>query len=152
VQQKSRKGWLIGLLVVLALALVGAAVVAALMLTDESQGGVAVEDISPGVCLVGSGLADADEEISDIEQVNCDDEHDAEAFATFELGSDQDLDAAGSKCVDEATDAGRPLEDLAADDLEIRPLVASDQPEEGDMVVCFVRHQDGSKLSGSEFE
>jgi len=151
VKSKGRKGLLLGLLVVLALALMGAAVVAALLLTDD-EGALAVEDISSGDCLVGSGLADADEEISDIEKVDCDDRHDAEVFATFELGSDQDLDAAGSQCVDEAADAGKPLEDLQTDDLEIRPLVASDSPEEGDKVVCFIRHRDGNKLSGSEFE
>ena len=135
----------------LALALVGAAVVAALLLADNSDSGVAVDDISSGDCLVGSGLADADEEISDLEKVACDDDHDAEVFATFELGSDQDLAAAGSQCLDEAADAGRPLDDLEGDDLEIRPLVASDEPEEGDKVVCFIRHPDGSTLSGSEF-
>lgn len=150
-KQKSGKGWLIALLVVLALALVAAVVVAALMLTDDSEGGLAVENIESGYCLIGSGLGNADEEIRDIERVGCQDAHDAEVFATFELGSDEDLAAAGSRCVDEAAKAGKPLEDLAAEGLEIRPLVASDQPEEGDAVVCFIRDQDGRKLSGSEF-
>lgn len=149
---KGGKGLLIGLLGVLALALVAAAVVTALILADDSGSAIAVKDISSGDCLVGSGLADADEEISDLETVGCNEDHDAEVFATFELGSDQDLDAAGSQCVDEAAAAGRPLEDLEGDDLEIRPLVASEEPEEGDKVVCFIRHPDGSKLSGSEFE
>lgn len=152
VQPQRRRGLLIGLLVVLALALVGTAIVAALLLTDDSDSGVAVKDISPGDCLVGSGLADADEEISDIETIDCGDDHDAEVFATFELAADQDLDAAGSQCVDEAADAGRTLTDLQESDLEIRPLVASDSPDEGDKVVCFIRHPDGSSLSGSEFE
>ena len=118
----------------------------------DSDSGIAVKDVSPGDCLVGSGLADADEEISDLERVDCSEDHDAEVFATFELGADQDLDAAGSQCVDEAADAGRELDDLEAADLEIRPLVASDSPDEGDEVVCFIRHPDGSTLSGSEFE
>lgn len=150
-QPKGRKGLLIGLLIVLALGLVATAVVTALILADNSDSGIEVKDISSGDCLVGSGLADADEEISDIEKVDCDDDHDAEVFATFELGNDQDLDAAGSQCVDEAAAAGRPLEDLEGDDLEIRPLVAGDEPEEGDKVVCFIRHPDGTKLSGSDF-
>jgi hypothetical protein len=136
---------------VLALALVAVAVITALILADDDSG-TAVKDISSGDCLVGSGLADAEEEISDLETVGCDEDHDAEVFATFELGDDQDLAAAGSQCVEEAAAAGRSLEDLAGDDLEIRPLVARDEPEEGDKVVCFIRHPDGSKLSGSEFQ
>jgi hypothetical protein len=138
--------------VVLALALVGAAVVTALLIADDSDGGgTAVEDISPGDCLVGSGLADAEQKISGLETVGCDADHDAEVFATFELGADQDLDAAGSQCVDEAADAGRTLQDLQEADLEIRPLVASESPAEGDRVVCFIRHPDGSALSGPQF-
>jgi hypothetical protein len=151
VKQKSRKGLLIGLLTLLVLALVAAAIVVALMVNDNGQG-LAVKDISSGDCLTASGLAGADAQISEIKTVGCDKGHDAEVFATFELGSGQDLKAAGSQCVSEADSAGKPFADLAAAGLEIRPLVAKNPPDEGDEVVCFIRHRDGKKLSGSEFK
>ena len=69
--------------------------------------------------------------------------------AADEAGSDFDLDAAGSTCVDELSDAGTTLDDLEADGNEVRPLVGSDEPAEGDQVVCFIRNSDGDQLSDS---
>ena len=126
-KQKSGKGWLIALLVVLALALVAAVVVAALILADDSEGGLAVEDIESGDCLVGSGLA---------RRRRGDQRHrdgSAATTSTTPRCSPRSSSAATRTstsrpvraCVDEAAEAGKPLEDLAADGLEIRPLVAS---------------------------
>ena len=107
-QPKSKKKWLIPVIAIVAILLVVGGVFGILALTgDDASGGTAVDDLSEGQCLVSADIADASDSIGDIEKVDCGDDHDAEVFATFEVGSDEagsdfDLDAAGSTCVDEA--------------------------------------------------
>ena len=154
-QPKSKKKWLIPVVAIVAILLVVGGVFGILALTgDDASGGTAVDDLSEGDCLVSSDIADASDSIGDIETVDCGEAHDAEVFATFEVSSDEaggdfDLDAAGSACVDELSGAGTTLEDLEADGNEVRPLVGSDEPSEGDQVVCFIRNSDGDQLSDS---
>jgi len=149
--RKSKKKWLVPVIAVVAILLVLGGVIAALTLGDSSSG-AAVDDLDTGDCLRSSDIADASDSIGDIETVDCGDDHDAEVFATFEVGSDEsgsdfDLDAAGSRCVDELAGVGTTLDDLEADGNEVRPLVGSDEPAEGDQVVCFIRNSDGDPLS-----
>ena len=153
-QQKSKKKWLIPVIAIVAVLLVVGGIVAAMTLGGDSASGTAVDDLGEGDCLVSSDISDASDSIGDIETVDCGDDHDAEVFATYEVGGDEaggdfDLDAAGSKCVDELSGAGTTLDDLEADGNEVRPLVASDEPAEGDQVVCFIRNSDGDQLSES---
>ena len=129
-------------------------VVALMTLGGDSAGGTAVDDLSEGDCLVSADIAEASDSIGDIETVDCGDNHDAEVFATYDVGADDagsdfDLDAAGSTCVDKLSDTGTTLDDLEADGNEVRPLVGSDKPSEGDQVVCFIRNSDGDQLSES---
>ena len=153
-QQKSKKKWLIPVIAIVAVLLVVGGIFAAMSLGGDSASGTAVDDLGEGDCLVSSDIADASDSIGDIETVDCDDDHDAEVFATYEVGADEagsdfDLDAAGSTCVDKLSDAGTTLDDLEADGNEVRPLVGSDEPAEGDQVVCFIRNSDGDQLSES---
>ena len=153
-QPKSRKKWLIPVIAIVAVLLVLGGIVAAISLGGDSSSGTAVDDLSEGDCLVSSDIADASDSIGDIETVDCGDDHDAEVFATYDVGADDagsdfDLDAAGSTCVDKLSDAGTTLDDLEADGNEVRPLVGSDEPSEGDQVVCFIRNSDGDQLSDS---
>ncbi|MET1058261.1 MAG: hypothetical protein ABWX84_01600 [Nocardioides sp.] len=152
--QKTKKKWLIPVIAIVAVLLVVGGIVAALTLGGDSASGTAVDDLDKGDCLVSSDIADASDSIGGIETVACTDDHDAEVFATFEVGGDAaggdfDLDAAGSACVDELSGVGTTLEDLEADGNEVRPLVGSDEPSEGDQVVCFIRNSDGDQLSDS---
>ena len=153
-QQKSKKKWLVPVVAIVAILLVIGGVFGILALTGDDSSGTAVDDLSEGDCLVSSDIADASDSIGDIETVDCGDDHDAEVFATFEVGGDEsggdfDLEAAGSACVDELSGAGTTLDDLEADGNEVRPLVGSDEPSEGDQVVCFIRNSDGDQLSDS---
>ena len=155
-QQKPRKKWLIPVIAVVAILLIVGGVFGVLALTGNSSSGTAVDDLSEGDCLTSSDIKDANDSIGDIETVDCGDKHDAEVFATYDVSSDEaddfDMDAAGSKCVDELSGAGTTLEELEADGNEVRPLVASDSPSEGDQVVCFVRNSDGDQLTDSVLE
>ncbi len=153
-QQKSKKKWLVPVVAIVVILLVVGGVFGILALTGDDSSGTAVDDLSEGDCLVSSDIADASDSIGDIETVDCGDDHDAEVFATFEVGGDEaggdfDLEAAGSACVDELSGAGTTLDDLETDGNEVRPLVGSDEPSEGDQVVCFIRNSDGDQLSDS---
>lgn len=160
--KKSRRGLLVALLSVLVIALIAGAVVLAIWLVgrdDDDPSGLAVSDLQPGQCLTGTDLegiaseAFADQEITGLAEVDCDEPHDLEVYAIVDLDEDgtDGVAAAGDTCVDEAEDAGRRQLDLADDDLEIRPL-AGPEPEAGDSVACFVRHQGGDRTTGSAFD
>jgi hypothetical protein len=155
-QQKQKKKWLIPVIAVVAILLIVGGVFGVLALTGNSSSGTAVDELSEGDCLTSSDIKDASDSIGDIETVDCGDKHDAEVFATYDVSSDEaddfDMDAAGSKCVDELSGAGTTLEQLEADGNEVRPLVASDSPSEGDQVVCFIRNSDGDQLTDSVLE
>ncbi len=153
-QQKSKKKWLIPVIAIVAVLVVVGGIFAAMSLGGDFSSGTAVDDLSEGDCLVSSDISEASDSIGDIETVDCGDDHDAEVFATYDVGADDagsdfDLDAAGSTCVDKLSDTGTTLDDLEADGNEVRPLVGSDEPSEGDQVVCFIRNSDGDQLSES---
>jgi len=148
---RRRRTWLIVVLMVLFLAVVGGAVTAAVLIAeDEEDPGIAVADIEAETCLNSDGLADVGETVDTIEEVGCEDEHDAEVFATLELAAEEDIAAAGDNCVGELDDVGQTWSALDAAGIEVRPLVAGE--DEGDKVVCFIRHRDGEPLTGSEFD
>lgn len=150
---KSSKGLVIGLVAVLVLLLAGASVTAGLLLAGGNDNqGVAVSDLSEGDCLRSDDIAAVNEEINDIETTGCNGAHDAEVFAVLNLAQGEDLDAAGTRCVELAEEKGHSLTDLGADDLEIRPLVAGSDPQRGDEVVCFIRNKHGDILSEKIFE
>jgi hypothetical protein len=136
------------------LALVGlsAGVVVAVSTGDAERPGSAVTDLRAGDCLVSIDLARGRPSVGRIRVVGCDEPHDAEVFATFALTAGElagfDIDAVGARCVDRLMDAGSSLAELQQQDLEVRPLVATADPQEGDTVVCFLRHVDGDRLSG----
>ena len=94
--------------------------------------------------------ADGNGTINSIETVSCDKDHDAEVFATYDLDADQakdfDIDAAGSTCVAKLEENGVSFDDLTAAGNEVRPLLESDDPSEGDSVICFLRNSDGDPL------
>lgn len=146
-----RKKWLIPVLAVVVLAVAGGGVLAAVLLSGDDSSGTSVADLSGGDCLTSSDIADGEADIDDITTSSCSEAHDAEVFATYELGSDEveefDIDAAGTTCVDELESAGTSLDDLTSEGHEVRPLVANDDPSEGDAVVCFIRNSDGDQLS-----
>lgn len=142
---------LVALLVVLLLALLGGGIAAAVMLADDSERGLEVSDIEPGTCLRSDDLADAAETISGIEEVDCDEDHDAEVFDVLEAGGD-DLATLGTRCVESAEEMGHSLASLEVEGLEVRPLAAGDDLDEDDAVVCFIRNQDGDRLSAPVFE
>ncbi|WP_067438824.1 hypothetical protein [Nocardioides jensenii] len=149
----SKKKWLIPLLAIVLIAAIGGGIFGILALTgdDGKDSGVAIDDLKAGECLESSDIADGSGTIDSIETMACDDDHDAEVFATYDLSGDDakdfDIDAAGSKCVEELENAGGSFDTLTSDGNEVRPLVASDDPEEGDQVVCFIRNSDGEQLT-----
>ena len=150
--QKPKRKWLIPVVAVVAILLVVGGIVAALALSGGDSAGVAVDDLSEGDCLVSSDIAGANDSIGDIETIDCGEDHDAQVFATYDVSGDEaddfSLDAAGSKCVDELP-SGTTLDDVESDGNEVRPLVGSDSPAEGDQVVCFIRNSDGDPLTDS---
>ena len=138
-------------LVVLFLVVAGGVVAAAFLLTDEDgDATLSVSDIEPMTCFDSPELGATGGLVESIEEADCDGDHDAEAFATLELGDDEQLADAGARCVDELDDLGVSWSGLEEAGIEVRPLVAGD--DEGDKVVCFIRDKDGDPLSGSEFE
>ena len=142
-----RRTWLIVLAMLLFVAVVGGAVTAAVLIAeDDSESAIAVADIEAGDCLDSEELANSGDRVETIEKVGCSGEHDAEVFATIALDAGEEDTAAGAKCVDELDDVGQTWSALDVAGIEVRPLVADDK------VVCFIRHQDGEPLTGSEFE
>jgi len=149
---KSSKGLLIGLVALLVLLLVGAGLTAAVLFTGgDDPSSVAVSNLDEGDCITSGDLANVNGAISDIETTDCHGDHDAEVFAVLEREKGEDLTAAGTHCVEAADEKGHSLTDLQADGLEIRPLVAGDDPEEVDDLVCFIRSPEGEPLTEPTF-
>lgn len=148
----SKKKWLVPLLVVVLLAVIGGGGFAIWKLTgdDDSADSVAINDLAVGECLTSDDIADGKSSIDSLETTGCDGDHDAEVFAVIDLDSDTaddfDIDAAGSQCVEQLEEAGKSFDELTSENLEVRPLVESDDPAEGDQVVCFLRNSDGESL------
>lgn len=151
--RKGRKGWLIALLVLLVVALLAGGILGVLALTnDDADSGLEVSDIEAGDCLRSSDFEGGEASVGGIERVDCDEAHDAEVFGVIDAGDGEDLTVLGTRCVEVAEEEEHPLASLQADDLEVRPLAAGDEPAEGDPVVCFVRHKDGETLTDQIFD
>lgn len=151
--EEKRRIWPFLLLGLLALLGLSAGVVVAFSTDGGDDAPTPVAELRVGDCLVSTDLARGLPSVGGIEVVGCAEEHDAEVFATFELAdediADFDVDTIGARCVDGLVDAGSSLARLQQEDIEVRPLVGTEQPEVGDPVVCFLRHTDGQRLSGS---
>jgi hypothetical protein len=127
--------------------LIAGAAVTAILLTRSNS--ISVANLDEGDCLVSSDLAAGNGSVADVEVADCDEAHDAEVFATFELDdeeADEYDDAAPAKCASLLAEHDSSLDDLAADDLEVRPLTQDEEPAVGDDVACLVRHKEGDEL------
>lgn len=144
---RRRKAWLLPVILVAVLLLVAGAVVLAILLARGD--GATVASLDEGDCLVSSDLAAANGSVGGLEVGDCDKAHDAEVYATFELGDDEadDYDDdAPAECAGLLADHDSSLDELAEDNLEVRPLTQDDEPAAGDDVVCLVRHAKGDEL------
>lgn len=150
---RRRPGWLLPTILGAVLLLVAGAAVTAILLTRSS--GTPVANLDEGDCLVSSDLAAGNGSVGDIEVGDCDSGHDAEVFATFELDDEQadDYDnAAPAECASLLAEQDSSLDDLAADDIEVRPLTQDEDPAAGDDVACLARHSEGDELDQPVFE
>lgn len=150
---RRRKGWLLPVILVAVLLLVAGAAVLAILLARSS--GTSVATLDEGDCLTSSDLAAGNGSVGDIEATDCDSAHDAEVFATFELSDDEADeydDAAPAKCAELLAEQDSSLDQLAEDDLEVRPLTQDEDPAAGDDVACLVRHKDGDELDQPPFD
>jgi hypothetical protein len=141
------------MILVAVLLLIAGAAVTAILLTRSSS--TAVANLDEGDCLVSSDLADGNGSVAEIEVADCDEAHDAEVFATFELDdeqADEYDDAAPAECASLLAEHDSSLDDLAADDIEVRPLTQEDEPAVGDDVACLVRHTEGDELDQPIFD
>lgn len=153
VPPRRRKAWLLPVVLVAVLLLIAGAAVTAILLTRSS--GTSVANLDEGDCLVSSDLAAGNGSVADVEVGDCDEAHDAEVFATFELDdeeADEYDDAAPAKCASLLAEHDSSLDDLAADDLEVRPLTQDEEPTAGDDVACLVRHAEGDELDQPIFD
>lgn len=127
-----------------------AGIVVAVALTRAGEPAAPVEDLRAGDCLSSDDLRAGRESISSFEVVACDQPHDAEVFSAFRLdpeaAADFDLTTVGAECVARLERRGTSLAALG-EELEVRPLVATADPDAGDRVVCFLRNTDGDRLS-----
>lgn len=150
---RRRPGWLLPPILGAILLLVAGAAVTAIMLTRSS--GTPVANLDEGDCLVSSDLAAGNGSVGEIEVGDCDQAHDAEVFATFEL-EDEDAeeydDAAPARCASLLADHDSSLDALAEDDLEVRPLTQDEEPAAGDDVACLARHKEGDELDQPVFD
>ena len=107
-----------------------------------------VEQLKTGECLNASNLTDDDEDfVEDIDEVSCDDPHDAEVLVTKELTQDdaETYDAESSSlCTDLITDGG--LSGKIGPDVGYFGLTTEAEPNAGDKLVCIAYRLDGSKL------
>lgn len=153
VPPRRRKAWLLPVVLVAVLLLIAGAAVTAILLTRSS--GTSVANLDEGDCLVSSDLAAGNGSVADVEVGDCEEAHDAEVFATFELDdeeADEYDDAAPAKCASLLAEHDSSLDDLAADDLEVRPLTQDEEPTAGDDVACLVRHAEGDELDQPIFD
>jgi hypothetical protein len=110
-----------------------------------------VEQLETGECLNASNLTDDSEDfVEDIEEVGCDESHDAEVLVTKELTQD-DADgydpASSTLCTDLITEGG--LEGKVAPtnpDIGYFGLTTDSEPNAGDKLVCIGYRLDGAKL------
>jgi hypothetical protein len=107
-----------------------------------------VEQLETGECLNASNLTDDSEDfVEDIEEVSCDDPHDAEVLVTKELtqGDAEAYEPASSTlCTDLITEGG--LSGKIGPDIGYFGLTTDAAPNAGDKLVCIAYRLDGSKL------
>jgi hypothetical protein len=110
-------------------------------------------DLTPGQCLVGTGLEPGDEPVGALKEVDCVDPHDAEVVAVNPLDADEaanyDFDSTNSafdSCEPYFSD--RALRLLDRNDLYLIALTESSTPSANDQVACLLVHKDGSPIDG----
>jgi hypothetical protein len=142
--------WSVALLAVIALAAVATGIVAAVQNAGPDTP-PRLPPVAIGTCLISPELARASDGVTELEAVACSRAHDGEVFALLTLRADEDLDAAGSRCVGAAAVRQFDFEELRTRGLEVRPLALDGNPTTGDTVACFVRRKDGAPQRGAAF-
>ena len=114
-------------------------------------GPVRVSALSPGDCVTSYDVRMAHRVIDGLNRASCDFRHAAEVVAVTRLGPAQvrafTPSAAAGWCGRAVIEAGTSLNALAAQDLQVRPLLQSRTPEPGDRLVCLARDATGDRLS-----
>lgn len=110
-------------------------------------------DLTPGQCIVGTGLEPGDEPVGAMKEVSCANPHDAEVIAVNPLDAEEaanyDFDSengAFDSCEPYFSD--RALKLLDRTDLYLIALTESATPSVDDQVACLLVHKDGSPLDG----
>ncbi|MEZ0578668.1 hypothetical protein [Nocardioides sp. MH1] len=121
--------------------------------SSSSSGGLGANDLSPGQCLVGTGLEPGEESVGALKDVSCTSPHDAEVVAVNPLDADEaaaydfeDADGAFESCEPYFSDRAKRL--LEREDLYLIALTQSATPSVDDQVACLLVHEDGSPLDG----
>lgn len=108
-----------------------------------------VEQLKTGECLNASNLTDDSEDfVEDIEEVACDEPHDAEVLVTKSLTQDDAKDyepASSTLCTDLITEGGL-ADKVSSADMGYFGLTTEAKPNAGDKLVCIAYKLDGSKL------
>lgn len=126
-----------GLLLVLGLAGLG------------SLTGAAVEDLDEGQCFTADGLTDPDSEsVTAIEVVGCTEPHDGEVLAAVDLSA-AEAEAYVASDVQAACGPYVPEELLLSlpETVNVTSLTQSQDPSEGDRLLCVAFPTDGSRLT-----
>lgn len=142
--------WSVALLALIALAAVIAGVVAAVQ-NSSPNGPARLPKIAVDTCLTSPELAQASPGVTTLNAVPCSEAHDGEVFALIELGPNETLGAATSRCAAAAGARNFDLRQLLSRGLEVRPLALDGTPAPGDTVACFVRRIDGAPKRGATF-
>lgn len=131
--------WLVPAAALTAAVLLLAALVALVL---SGRGEVRLTELAPGDCLVSEDLRTAGTDIRDLRRVDCGEPHDAEVYSVL----DPSVPDAAAACVDALATLDLSLPELAADGLEVRPLLPAE--EDGELV-CLARPVDGEQVTGS---
>lgn len=134
-----------------------AGIVSVLGTDDETAADLAkvldANDLTPGQCIVGTGLKPGDESVGAMKEVSCANPHDAEVVAVNPLDADEaahyDFEAdngAFDSCEPYFSDQALRLLDRT--DLYLIALTESATPSVDDQVACLLVHKDGSPLDG----
>ena len=117
--------------------------------------GVKVFDLEPGDCFLNPESTD----VSDVEQTPCDEPHDAEVFAVYDLAFDRDADFPGASQVQSAAQegcqaefegyVGQPYEDSPYFLSAIAPTQRTWEGRDDREVVCSLITATGEQLEES---
>lgn len=114
-------------------------------------GPVPLDELEVGACVRSRDVMTVDPEVDDLRPARCEAPHDTQVVGLVELSA-QDAEvwdgARASELCAAALERGLSLSDLAADDIEVRPLTGPGQPEPGDTVACLARDATGDQLVG----